>query len=250
MAGWPCARRCHRASTATPSSGACVPASTTSACQDRPPATELVRPGQAAPRRLRCGGAVVMPGALRYSRRSEARRGAWRQRRGRIKEFLSKHTPVRLRPLRRRESRESHRSSDQDTRKRTGCPKARGVSGMPKARTPKRSATRRFGRETLAPEGGVERVAELTLECKRDASGRLCAPEPSSANPVLGCRGFDSEIGQAAAPDQRSVFLAQDREVAERELLRARQTGLQPRGRLFGRARPASEIKILRDTTR
>src|SRR5437867_529757 len=109
------------------------------------------------------------------------------------------------------------------------------------------NATHRFGRETVAPDGGVERVAELTLECKRDASGRLCPPEPSSANPALGCRGFDREVGQAAAPDQRSVFLAQDREVAERELLRALESGLQPRGRLFGRARPASGIKILRD---
>src|SRR5439155_5623226 len=81
------------------------------------------------------------------------------------------------------------------------------------------NATHRFGRETLAPEGGVARVAELTLECQRDASGRLCAPEPTSANPVFGCPGFDSEIGQAAAPDQRSVVLAHDREVAERELL-------------------------------
>ncbi len=81
------------------------------------------------------------------------------------------------------------------------------------------NATRRFGRETLAPDGGVERVAELTLECQRDVSGRLFASEPSSANPVLGCRGFDNEVHQAAAPDQRSVFLAQDREIAERELL-------------------------------
>jgi hypothetical protein len=72
------------------------------------------------------------------------------------------------------------------------------------------NATHRFGRETVAPDGGVERVAALTLECQRDASGRLCAPEPSSANPVLGCRGFDNEVHQAAAPDQRSVFLAQD----------------------------------------
>ena len=48
------------------------------------------------------------------------------------------------------------------------------------------NATRRFGRETLAPDGGVERVAELTLECQRDASGRLFAPEPSSANPCSG----------------------------------------------------------------
>ena len=62
------------------------------------------------------------------------------------------------------------------------------------------NATRRFGRETLAPDGGVERVAKLTLECQRDASGRLFAPEPSSANPVLGCRGFDNEVHQAAAP--------------------------------------------------
>ena len=42
------------------------------------------------------------------------------------------------------------------------------------------NATRRFGRDTLAPDGGVERVAELALECQRDASRRLFAPEPSS----------------------------------------------------------------------
>src|SRR6266849_5978157 len=46
------------------------------------------------------------------------------------------------------------------------------------------NATRRFGRETLAPDGGVERVAELTFECQRETRGRLFAPEPSSANPV------------------------------------------------------------------
>src|SRR5882724_7235984 len=109
------------------------------------------------------------------------------------------------------------------------------------------TATRRFGRETLAPDGGIERIAELTLECQRDVSGRLFAPEPSSANPVLGCRGFDNEVHHAAAPDERSVFLAQDREIAERELLIARERVLQPCGRLFGRARPASGIKMLRD---
>jgi len=64
---------------------------------------------------------------------------------------------------------------------------------------------------------------------------------------VLGCRGFDHHVHQAAAPDERSVFLAQDREIAERELLIARERVLQPCGRLFGRARPASGIKILRD---
>ena len=85
------------------------------------------------------------------------------------------------------------------------------------------NATRRFGRETLAPDGGVERVAEFSLERQRDAGGRLRAPEPSSANPVIGCRRFDNEVHQAAAPDQRSVFLAQDREIAEREPLIARE---------------------------
>src|SRR5881409_1947242 len=86
------------------------------------------------------------------------------------------------------------------------------------------NATRRFGRETLAPDGRVECVAELTLECQRDASGRLFAPEPSSADPARGCRGFDNEVHHATAPDQRSVFLAQDREIAERELLIARES--------------------------
>src|SRR3989475_13335699 len=71
-------------------------------------------------------------------------------------------------------------------------------------------ATRRFGRETLAPDGGVERVAELTLECQRDASGRLFAPEPSSANPVLGCRGFDNEVHQAAARPACGIKMLRD----------------------------------------
>jgi hypothetical protein len=64
---------------------------------------------------------------------------------------------------------------------------------------------------------------------------------------VLGCRGFDDEVHQAAAPDQGSVFLAQDREIAERELPIARESVPQPFGRLFGRARPASGIEMPRD---
>src|SRR6266851_4498027 len=109
------------------------------------------------------------------------------------------------------------------------------------------NATRRFGRETLAPDGGVERVAELTLEGQGDASGRLFRPEPSFAKPVLGYCGFDNELHQAAAPDQRSVFLAQDREITECQLLIALENGLQKCGRLLARARPASGIKMLRD---
>src|SRR5882672_11475753 len=109
------------------------------------------------------------------------------------------------------------------------------------------NATRRFGREPPAPDGGVERVAELTLEGQRDVSRRLFAPEPSSANPRLGCRGFDHHVHQAAAPDQRSVVLAHDREIAERELPIARESVPQPCGRVFGRARPASGIQKLRD---
>src|SRR5262249_36925575 len=105
---------------------------------------------------------------------------------------------------------------------------------------------RRFARETLAPGGGVERVAELALERQRDTSGGLGAPEPSSANPALGCRRFDNEVHQATAPDQCSIFLAQDGEIAERELLRARESVLQPGGSLFGRARPACGIETLR----
>src|SRR2546426_10637241 len=48
------------------------------------------------------------------------------------------------------------------------------------------NAPRRFARESLAPGGGLQRVAELRLVCQRDVSGRVFAPEPSSANPVLG----------------------------------------------------------------
>src|SRR6267154_233682 len=105
------------------------------------------------------------------------------------------------------------------------------------------NATRRFGRETLAPDGGVKRVAEFALVCQRDASSRLWRPEPSFAKPVLGHSGFDNELHQAAAPDQRSVFLAQDREITECQLLIALENGLQKRGRLLARARPASGIR-------
>src|SRR4030095_17124762 len=87
------------------------------------------------------------------------------------------------------------------------------------------SATRRSGRETRAPDGGVERVAELTLECQPHASGRLFAPEPSPANAVFGCRRFDHEGHQAAAPTQPVVFLAHDREIAESELVVAGKRG-------------------------
>src|SRR4029450_2972243 len=73
--------------------------------------------------------------------------------------------------------------------------------------------TRGFGRETLAPDGGVKRLAELTLEGQRGAGGRLFAREPSSANPVLRGRGFDNHVHDAAAADQRSVFLANEREI-------------------------------------
>src|SRR5688572_7962261 len=60
------------------------------------------------------------------------------------------------------------------------------------------NAARRFGREPLAPGGGVERVAELTLERQRDVGGRPFAAEPSPANPLAGYRGFDHEGGQPA----------------------------------------------------
>jgi hypothetical protein len=86
----------------------------------------------------------------------------------------------------------------------------------------------------MTPDGGVERVAEFTLERQRDSAGRLRAPEPSSANPGPTCRGFDNEVRQSAAPDQRAVFLAQDREMTERELLMIPKNGSQPRGRLLG----------------
>src|SRR5205085_9488774 len=88
-------------------------------------------------------------------------------------------------------------------------------------------------------------VAELMLVCQRDSGGRSFASEPTSANAVLGRRGFDNELRQAAAPDQRAVFLAHDREMAARVPLIARECAVQPSGRLFGRARPGP--KILRD---
>src|SRR5262245_37261855 len=70
---------------------------------------------------------------------------------------------------------------------RAGVLRKNGRDGVRPAQNVARvvaNATCRFGGETLAPGGGVERVAELTLECQRHASGRLFAPEPSSANPV------------------------------------------------------------------
>src|SRR6516225_5349423 len=109
------------------------------------------------------------------------------------------------------------------------------------------NAARRFRRETPAPDVGVERIAELTFECQREPGGGVLAPEPSPANLVPGCRGLDNEVHQTTAPDQRSIFLAQDRKIAERELLIARQRVSQPCSRLFGRARPAVGIKMLRD---
>jgi hypothetical protein len=81
------------------------------------------------------------------------------------------------------------------------------------------NATRRFGRETLAPDGRIERVAELRLEGQRDHRGRGFAAELSLTHPVLRCRSLNSEICQTAAPDQCSVFLPQNRETAERKLL-------------------------------
>src|SRR5512132_1353801 len=61
------------------------------------------------------------------------------------------------------------------------------INGRDRVRQPQNvarvvaDATRRFGRQTLAPDGGIERVAELTLECQLDVSGRAWEPEPSSA---------------------------------------------------------------------
>src|SRR4029434_5308918 len=109
------------------------------------------------------------------------------------------------------------------------------------------NATCRFGGETLTPDGGVKRVAELTLEGQRGARRRLLAPGTSSANPVLGWRGFDNHVHDAAAADQRSVLLANHREIAERELFIAGERVLQPFSGLVGRARPAAGIEMLRD---
>src|SRR5207244_608976 len=101
---------------------------------------------------------------------------------------------------------------------------------------------RRFARETLTPHGGVEGVAELTLEGQRDARGRSFAPEPAPSHPALGRRSFDDKGRQTAAPDQRAVLLAHDREMAERALLIARERAVQPCGRFFRRARPDPKI--------
>jgi len=64
---------------------------------------------------------------------------------------------------------------------------------------------------------------------------------------MLGECGFDNEFHNAAAPDQRSIFLSHDGEITERQLLIAFENGFQKCGRLLGRARPASRIKMLRD---
>src|SRR5476651_2218585 len=80
------------------------------------------------------------------------------------------------------------------------------------------NAAGRFGGETLAPGRGIERVPELILEGQPHPGRRGVPPEPSFADGVSGYRGFDNQVRQAAAPDQRSVFLAQDRELAERVL--------------------------------
>src|SRR5215471_1464170 len=109
------------------------------------------------------------------------------------------------------------------------------------------NASRCFGRKTLTPDGGVEGVAKLALVSQRDPTRRFLPPKPASANPVFGCHGFDNEVHYAAAPDQGAVFLAQNREIAEREPLIARECVPQECGRLFGRAGPASGIEIPRD---
>src|SRR3989441_5376331 len=140
-----------------------------------------------------------------------------------------------------------HLSGDSGARPFSDAPRA-GVlrmNGRDRVRQPQNvarvvaNALRCFGRETLAPDGGVERVAELTLEGQLDVGGRPCEPEPSSANTVLGFRGFDNHLHQAAASDPRSVRLAHDTEIAERGLLIACERGLQPCFRLRGGARPA-----------
>jgi hypothetical protein len=64
---------------------------------------------------------------------------------------------------------------------------------------------------------------------------------------MLGYCSFDSEFHDTAAPDQRSVFLTQDRKIPECQPLIAVEDGPQKCGRLFGRARPTSGIKVLRD---
>ena len=48
------------------------------------------------------------------------------------------------------------------------------------------NATHRLGRETLAPGGGVERVAQLALKRQRDTGGSLGITEPPSANSAVG----------------------------------------------------------------
>src|SRR5262245_26555020 len=104
MAGWPCARRYHRASTATPSSGACVPASTTSACQgpaaiDGPGAERAssIRT-TAVRRRLRDAGSITLFPRIR---RPAAAAGPYRE------VPVEGTTLARLRPLRHLQSQEA-----------------------------------------------------------------------------------------------------------------------------------------------
>ena len=77
------------------------------------------------------------------------------------------------------------------------------------------NAMGRLGREALAPDSRVERVAKLIFESQFGASRRCFAPEPSSANCMLVGSSFHSEIRQTAAPDQRFVRFAHDSEMAE-----------------------------------
>src|ERR1700687_5924925 len=52
------------------------------------------------------------------------------------------------------------------------------------------NAARRLGREPLAPDGGVERVAKLDLECQRDIGGGVFPPPtPPPRNPGGGGGG-------------------------------------------------------------
>src|SRR5580704_13659611 len=109
------------------------------------------------------------------------------------------------------------------------------------------NATHRLSCVTLAPGGGVECVTELTLESQRDPGGRLGVAKPSLTNPVLWCSGFDGEFRQAATPDQRRIFLAQDREIAEPKPLIALERGPHICIRLLRRTWQASGPKTPRD---
>jgi carboxylesterase type B len=141
------------------------------------------------------------------------------------------------------------------------------LTGGPRARpftTPRAGVQRENGRDRVRQPQDVARVvanaarrpvanpgprrrgracSRADLEGQRDTGGR--APEPSSANPVLGGRGFDDEVHRPQRPIKVCLPCARPRDSAEREPFVAREGVPQPVP-VSWRARPAGRIDAAR----